>query len=288
MASHYFVRLDHFEGPLDLLLHLIKVQEMDIFQVNLQDLTSQYLHHLRLIQFKDLTESSSFMEIAATLIAIKARQLLPAGHGSGLNPEEDLEIDESINSLKQRLLDYALFKGAAVHLLECQQVGLLETPSQAWKSICTEYENSTQPLCGQPVVLLFMYEHLLVTLNERRPNKVKVSTEALSLEKVIEKITEFAEKARAFMLQRLYAKINTRYELVAYILALLQLVAERKIKIHQEETGSPLWVYHTSIVSIEELEDFDELDPEPLYQPPVARPLITPPKSPGSEHGQTL
>ena len=77
MVANYFVRLRSFEGPLDLLLHLIKVNELNIFDIDLTALTTQYLEYLRLIEFRDIKDAAAFLEMASSLIEIKSFQLLP-------------------------------------------------------------------------------------------------------------------------------------------------------------------------------------------------------------------
>ena len=108
MAEKYFLKLDHFEGPLDLLLYLVKSHELDIFDIDLFVLTSQYLDFLRVVEFKNLQEASTFIEMAASLIEIKSRLLLPLNEQS--KTEEELSEEENPENIRQRLITYDLFK----------------------------------------------------------------------------------------------------------------------------------------------------------------------------------
>jgi len=77
MTTQYYLKLEQFEGPLDLLLHLIRVNEIDIFNIDIFKLTQQYLAYLRILRYDDLADADGFIEVAATLIGIKTKLLLP-------------------------------------------------------------------------------------------------------------------------------------------------------------------------------------------------------------------
>jgi segregation and condensation protein A len=265
MTTSHFVRLDQFEGPLDLLLHLVKVHELNIFDIDLHVLIVQYLEYLRLMQFRDLQDAAAFMEMAASLCGIKSRSLLPGGD-TGLYPEEvtdDLNIKEN---LEQRLFDYQTFSQAGEYLGVRQ--GDLEGAytGHAWRHLETIYEGCENPLRGDVSILLILYEQMLTTLPDRRPITVQAVTEAITVEEIIEKIASYIESLRFFWFQKLYSQFGTRYELVANILAVLQLVREGKAKVHQREWPSgALWVYAPQVdeATLPEEED-DIASPETL------------------------
>lgn len=243
MTTSHFVRLDQFEGPLDLLLHLVKVHELNIFDIDLHVLIVQYLEYLRMIQFRDLSDAAAFMEMAASLCGIKSRHLLPgADQGSQAGIEEDgLSSKEN---LQQRLFDYQTFSQAGEHLGQLQ--GSLESAftGHEWRRLEGVYEGCETLLRGDVSVLLILYEQMLTTLPDRQPITVQAMTEAITVEEVLEKIESYIKKLQFFLFQKLYAKFDTRYELVANILAVLQLVREGKAKVYQREwPHGPLWVY---------------------------------------------
>ncbi|MFH1753577.1 MAG: segregation/condensation protein A [Candidatus Omnitrophota bacterium] len=108
----YKVKLDLFEGPLDLLLHLIKKSEIDIYDIPITSITEQYLHYMDFMQMLDLNIAGEFLVMAATLIHIKSRMLLP-------QPEVTEEASEELDpreELVQRLLEYKRFKEVAIEL----------------------------------------------------------------------------------------------------------------------------------------------------------------------------
>lgn len=114
MAGRYLVHLPHFEGPLALLLYLIRKEEMDIFNININQITHQYLEHIRMMKELDLELAGDFVAMAATLIQIKARMLLPQYNEEG----EVVETEDPRKELVQKLLDYQKYQDGAKKLYE--------------------------------------------------------------------------------------------------------------------------------------------------------------------------
>ncbi len=113
----YKVRLDVFEGPLDLLLHLINRLEIDIYDIPMAELTEQYIAHLHAMRVLQLDELSEYLVLAATLIEIKSKMLLPVHEDEALGDPADFEIEEDPREeLVARLIEYRKYKEAAVNL----------------------------------------------------------------------------------------------------------------------------------------------------------------------------
>jgi segregation and condensation protein A len=241
MSSTHFVKLEKFEGPLDLLLHLIKVHEMEIFDIDLLVLTIQYLEYLRLVQFRNLTEAALFMDMAAQLCEIKSRRLLPTENKDGEDPKENDEISE--DSLQNRLVLYDTFRKASDFFSQKIQIGFQVRTSQEWKRLEPQYEDIEAPLKGNSTVLLVLYEQMLASLSERKASRVQALTESVTVEQIMEKIKSYLENLRCLLLEELYQGMGSRYELIAYILGALQLTRDRKLKLHQEVFMGPLWLY---------------------------------------------
>src|SRR5437870_12035006 len=117
MDTDYKVRLEIFEGPLDLLLYLIKQDELDIYDISLERITHQYLEYLQAFKELNIELAGEFIVMAANLIYLKSRSLLPIDQQS---PEEDAEEDDPRWDLLRQLIEYKKFKEAAVdlHLLQ--------------------------------------------------------------------------------------------------------------------------------------------------------------------------
>src|SRR5882724_7503216 len=119
MPSDYKVRIEVFEGPLDLLLYLIKKEEVDIYAVSIERITGQYLEYLDTFRMLDLEIAGEFVVMAATLIYIKSRSLLPVHQQP---PEADAEEEDPRWDLIRQLIEYKKFKDAAFQLHQRQLV----------------------------------------------------------------------------------------------------------------------------------------------------------------------
>src|SRR5881398_1218239 len=120
MESDYKVKLEIFEGPLDLLLYLIKRDEVDIYDISIERITRQYLEYLQAFKELNIDVAGEFVVMAANLIYLKSRSLLPVDQQP---PEEDVEEDDPRWELIRQLIEYKKFKEAAaeLHLRELEQ-----------------------------------------------------------------------------------------------------------------------------------------------------------------------
>lgn len=251
MATGYFLKLNRFEGPLDLLLYLIKFNEMDIFEVNLAQLAEQYLGYLRLMQFSDLKDASAFLVMGATLCEIKTRRLLPnAGKLEGEENENEVDLEAQ---LKERLIEYQKYREAGEFFSSIdKQTDASYSPVGEWERLEKEYGDRISPLIGDPAVLVVLYEQLLSALAERKPIRVKTNKEMITIERVIEKMLESLKQCEVYLFQAMYSKLKNRYELIAHVLALLQLLKQvSTLRCYQETLEGPLWIYW-----------YDEANPE--------------------------
>ena len=115
----YKVRLEAFEGPLDLLLHLINRLEIDIYDIPMAELTQQYIEHLHAMRVLQLDELSEYLVLAATLLEIKSKMLLPVHEGEDFGDEMDFDLeDDPRDELVARLIEYRKYKEAAISLKE--------------------------------------------------------------------------------------------------------------------------------------------------------------------------
>ena len=244
MAAGYFLKLDQFEGPLDLLLHLIKVNEIDIFNIDVFLLTNQYLDFLRLIKFEDLQQAGEFLEMAATLIEIKSRMLLP--HDEQKKAAEDSE-DDPVRALQERLIEYERFRAIAEHLGQVPQLGVEIQRNREWARLAPQYSHIEAPLHGDPATIVILYEQLLKTLPDRKAVRVQATTHMISVEDKITELTQLIERINFALFQGFYKKFASRYEWVVYIMAMLEMSRWRKLKIYQREALGPIWIYRVDL-----------------------------------------
>jgi segregation and condensation protein A len=241
LSSNYFLKINQFEGPLDLLLHLIKVNEIDVFNIDIYLLTSQYLEYLRLIEFDDLADAGEFLEMAATLIEIKSRMLLPTEKSDA---EEELDDDDPRKPLQDRLVEYETFCKIAEYFEKLPQVGVDIQTNHEFQRLETVYEDCEAPLKGDSTSLVILWEQMLRDFSERKPPAIhQAKMHLVSVEEKIEELTEHLKTAKFSLFQGFYDKFQSRYELIAYILAVLEMTRWKKLKVYQQEILGPMWIY---------------------------------------------
>lgn len=242
LSSDYFVKTEQFEGPLDLLLHLIRVHEIDIFAIDVFVLTQEYVHYLRLMKFSDLQQAGEFLEMAATLIEIKTRMLLP--HDDKAAGDDKLEDDDPIKTLQERLIQYETFRNVADHFMQMPQMGVEIQTNQEWGRLFPFYEHVEAPLTGEAATLVVLYEQMLRSLAERRKNSSHTAKlHMITVEETIQKLARDLDTIRFMLFQGMYNVFQTRYEFVVHVLAMLELVKEKRVKLHQDEHFGPIWMY---------------------------------------------
>ncbi|HEV8723147.1 MAG TPA: segregation/condensation protein A [Candidatus Binatia bacterium] len=227
------VQLEIFEGPLDLLLHLIKKNEVSITDIPIATITEQYLATLELMQNLSLDVAGEFLVMAATLIHIKSRMLLPAGDDEG---DEDEGVDPH-EELVRRLLEYQRYKEAAAEL---EQRDLLTRDVFVRSPTPTEEVGPR----GFREVSVFELLGALKRIIDRLP-KDTVHEVALDKITVREKMTLLLETLRiqgSVFFESLFVEVKSRVEVVVTFLAMLELVKVRAIRIFQEEMAGPIMI----------------------------------------------
>ena len=225
------VQLEIFEGPLDLLLHLIKKNEVSISDIPIATITEQYLATLELMQGLNLDVAGEFLVMAATLIHIKSRMLLPPD-------EADLEEDEEGDpreELMRRLLEYQKFKEAA---------GELERREILKRDVFVRSPEPPEELetVGFESVSLFDLISALRTVLDRMPKDSvhEVALEKVSVREKMSLLLDDLHRKGKVIFQSLFEGAVSRLEVVVTFLAMLELVKIRAIKIWQEEPAGPI------------------------------------------------
>ncbi len=225
------VQMEIFEGPLDLLLHLIKKNEVSITDIPIAEITEQYLSTLELMQSLNLDLAGEFLVMASTLIHIKSLTLLPEEEG---NPDEE-EGEDPRDELVRRLLDYQRFKEAAEEL---EGFDILRRDVFV-RHPETPPEDESVGFAG---VSLFDLVTALRQVLERFPEEEfhEVVLEKISVrEKMSQLLNDLHQKGK-IIFQSLFDNATSRMEIVITFLATLELVRIRAIKISQEEMVGPI------------------------------------------------
>lgn len=228
------VRVPAFEGPLDLLLHLIQRDELDIRDIPIAKITREYLETLELMRELDLEVAGEFLVMAATLMRIKARMLLPPA----VSEEEEEDPREG---LVRQLLEYSRFKEAALGL------GSLEAERRLhWeRGAPAQLEDPDAPESREllPVSMFRLLDALKTVLSRQAPPLVHtVQAESISLEEAMG-LMETQLRARPKLLfEELLESFWTRLEKITAFLGLLELLKLGSIQATQETLFGPIWI----------------------------------------------
>jgi len=251
-AGTYRVRLDQFEGPLDLLLHLIKKNEVDVRELPVAQITEQYLGYLALMRNLSLDIAGEYLVMAATLTLIKSRLLLPSPE-----PEEGEEADPRADLVRQ-LLEYQRFREAAGSLGErplLRRDTFVREPSAEG---VPEDPAATPPV---KVTLWELMEAFRVVLQRAAPDPVhQVEGEPVSLRTRLESLLQTLAVTRTLSFDSLFGEAPTRGFVIVTFLAVLELIKQHVVEAVQEAIMGPiaiaLVVDDVSRVTIDLLDDY--------------------------------
>lgn len=238
----YRVKLQNFEGPLDLLLFLIRKNEVDIYDIPIALITRQYLEYIQLMQQLDLEVASEFIVMAATLIRIKAQMLLPKPQ-----IEEEVEEYDPRQELVERLLEYRKYKEIAHELSRHERRQLLHFARRPETSAFLQEE--PEEVSGQVSLfdLLSAFHRVLKRLEEQPVHQVV--TPSVTVDEQIEFITEFMRERDQVTFSELmqHVHIATRSALVATFVALLELIKRRVVLVKQPRPFAEIWIFNPQV-----------------------------------------
>ncbi|MGZ5503625.1 MAG: segregation and condensation protein A [Chthoniobacterales bacterium] len=230
MESDYKVKLEIFEGPLDLLLYLIKRDELDIYDISIERITRQYLEYLQAFKELNIDVAGEFVVMAANLIYLKSRSLLPVDQQP---PEEDAEEDDPRWDLIRQLIEYKKFKEAAAQL----QVRQLKEAGRFVRQT-----NGVDPLAAAPLrlgevgifQLINAFQNVIKRL-EAREDLQEIFGEHYTVSDKIEWILQRVADGVPLRFSELFASMASRVEIVVTFLALLELIRLRQVRATQSD-----------------------------------------------------
>lgn len=240
------VKLDAFEGPLDLLLHLIEKNKVNIYDIPIREITDQYLAYVNAMQQENLEVVSEFLVMAATLLDIKSRMLLPA-------PQEE-ETEDPREELVERLLEYKLYKTMAAELRTCQEDAELHLYKEA--TVPKEVLAYQEPVDVQALfsnVTLDRLEGLFREVMKRKEDRVDpvrsrfgtIQKEKVRLSDKIRQVQHMGKQQKRFSFVELLEKQPEKTAVIVTFLAVLELVKAGQITAVQEELfGDILMEWH--------------------------------------------
>ena len=233
------VKIENFEGPLDLLLHLIDVNKFNIFDIPIVEITEQYLEFVRNMETKDLNVMSEFLVMAATLLEIKAKMLLP------VEVDEDGEEIDPREELVQKLLEYKMYKYMSYELKDRMQ----DAAKAMYKepTIPVEVEGYIEPVDLEKLMAdltLKKLNDIFQSIMKRQNDKVdpirskfgKIEKEEVSLEEKLDFVENYAKEHGTFSFKKMLEGQKSKMQIVVTFLAILELMKMGKIVIKQEDT----------------------------------------------------
>ena len=231
------IKLEIYEGPLDLLLDLIRKQEINIYDIPIAQITREYLNYLRMLEEMNIDVAGEFIFMAATLIHIKSRMLLPRDPAA---PPEELEDPRT--ELVHRLLEHEQFKNAAEML---QSKRMLEDAMWSQPGIGEFVEAEDEPSLAVSVFDLITVFREILERAKKRP-QLEIHREEVTVAEMIERIRQvLMETPHAVRLDDLMAGYVTRQALVALLLALLEMVRLRAVTLRQKELFAPITIHRS-------------------------------------------
>ncbi|QIB26035.1 segregation and condensation protein A [Caloranaerobacter azorensis] len=238
----YNVVLEIFEGPLDLLLHLIDKNEVDIRDIPISKITEQYLEYLEKMKDLDLEITSEFLLMAATLLEIKSKMLLPKKKDEG----KQLEIEEvdPREDLVKKLIDYKRFKEAAIKLKEREELQrkLFFKPRE---EIDLDIRNENLELENVKIEDLFKIFCNIMKRNNIETRKIKIheiKRDEISIEESMKRIEKILNEKKTVTFSELFDKNSSRIYIVVTFLSLLELMRLKVIAIKQEKNFGNIYI----------------------------------------------
>lgn len=232
-ARDYQVQLPNFEGPMDLLLYLIKKNEIDIYDIPIAFILDEYMKYVDMMKVLNLNTVGEFLVLAAHLLYIKSRMLIPS-----VKTEDD-EIEDPRYDLVQKLLEYEQFKSAANDLGNRESYYSEQyeraNPSEG-------FEKKEELLLKISVFdLIKAFESILKRTSDSAVKEILISR--ITINDKISEIMETLEEKESVTLNSIFSGMNERIEMVVTFLALLELIRLKLVRIEQEKQFGEITIF---------------------------------------------
>lgn len=238
------IKIENFEGPFDLLLHLIKKEKMDIYDIKIYDITTKYLNYINKMKKIDLEITSEFIVIAATLLEIKSKMLLPKSDISNESEEEE----DPRKELVTKLLEYKKFKHVSDFLREREEnIGIMFSKKPEIIEDKISNEKNKDILTGITILKLFNVYNKLITNYNNRMNTENTMEREIPLDKfkIEDKMMELSKilsSEKRLLFSEVINKCESKIEMVITFLALLELMKLRAVSAIQEGSFKEIYI----------------------------------------------
>ncbi|MGB8001090.1 MAG: segregation/condensation protein A [Anaerobacillus sp.] len=240
----YSVKVDAFEGPLDLLLHLINKYEVDIYDIPVSQITDQYLTFVHTMQELELDVASEYLVMAATLLAIKSKMLLPQKEEEVLEEDHDFE-DDPRDELVQRLIEYRRFKEAANDLKEKESSrSLLYVRPPADISAYSHEDNQTSIGDVTLYDMLAAFQKMSRRVKEKKPKRTRIQSEDIPIEDRMNDIKKQLSGKGRKRFSDLFGEEDRGHMIVTF-LAVLELMKTRDVACEQDQNFGEIMIFES-------------------------------------------
>jgi segregation and condensation protein A len=230
------LRLENFDGPLDLLLYLIKTQELNIFNIPVAHITEQFLGFLAQVPELDYQTAGEYLATAAQLIEIKANMLIPILQNKP-DPEnlDEMPEEDPRKPLVEQLLEFEALKKASEFLAQAGKMQMEILPSGEFKRREDEFEQFEHPLKGNPFDLVIALERVLLRFSvQKSAPRVTVRAQKVTIQQKMVELKKRLEPLESISLKEFVEDCDSRYELIVTIMAMLELCKARHVFVRQE------------------------------------------------------
>ena len=237
----YEVSVEGFSGPLDLLLHLIQRLEIDVYDIPVAEITAQYMAHIHAMQVLELDEASEYLVMAATLLAIKSRMLLPV-HDTGMDDMVE-EVDPR-EELVQRLIEYKRYKEIAAQLEE-QSVSVIPQyvrPATDLSAYMKEEQLAFFDMDVTVYDMLAAFEKLLQRKKWQQPLTTRVARQEIAIKDQMRSVFSYLKRAKGRASFADLFEVGNKSALIATFLSVLELMRQQMIRIEQQQNFEELTV----------------------------------------------
>ena len=233
----YMIRTESFEGPFDLLLHLIKKNEIDIYNIPIAAITRQYLDYLDVMQELNLDIAGDFLVMASTLIQIKSRMLLPLQADEEAGEEE---VEDPRAELVARLLEYQKYKEAAMDLGQRELLGRDVFARTFAAPELAEIEPEEEPLEVELYDLIEAFRRVLAEVPAETFHEV--GAEGLSIADRINELLLLLQGTEAAGFEEMFIGSATREEVIVTFLSILELCRLKMVRLSQAQSFGKIWI----------------------------------------------
>ncbi|MBU1924430.1 MAG: segregation/condensation protein A [Candidatus Omnitrophica bacterium] len=231
----YKIKLEVFEGPLDLLLYLIKKAHINIYDIPVAQITEQYLQYMELMRMLDLNIAGEFLVMAATLMHIKSKMLLPPDE----NEAEETEEEDPRSELVRKLLEYKKFKEAAGYLGDCEE---MQRSIFRRESVPADIEIEEEVFFETSLFdLITAFSKALKDV----PKDIfrEIIKDEFTVEGKIHDLLHILVKEKKLSLTKLFERSKNKYEIIATFLAVLELIRQKEIVVAQKGLFGEIFVF---------------------------------------------